>query len=478
MTEERKRELAQLLEEAMGQLMVRCGYAPSSIPPVVYQRYLEEHWTYYGVDFLSFMFSIRLELDVVSEATKSNLLNFIREELALFIDEWNIPIGSYRIENNPTNESHLFSLGYQRLALRLLIERLLQISLVRGIEEAVSVLDRCSCPEGTHDLFQDVMLLKGIKLDTEIEVFEGVRLVPLPSSDKSSEVIRYLPGFPDHSFIDQMDLFFGRTLLVIDRPGLSIFHEPAPNPTFPQGHPVDNLSFQVEKYNAKFLNSKEADSFKRHFCQALSLVCNSPVQIVTGGWFLQEDKSFHPHNGLFNVLRHFNLSGSSYEAGESDIEKAICLYQKFFDLDADGREKLMIPIDRWVESQTNRNSIDKIIDLGIAFEALYLSDLDETTELSFRLRLRAAWYLGQNKEHRRALMKEFSEIYNWRSKVVHTGKLPNKTKKTPFTPEEVDKFIKRAQKLCRKSILKILKKKQFPDWNSLILGGEDEQASS
>ena len=463
MTEERKRELAQLLEEAMGQLMVRCGYAPSSIPPVVYQRYLEEHWTYYGVDFLSFMFSIRLELDVVSEATKSNLLNFIREELALFIDEWNIPIGSYRIENNPTNESHLFSLGYQRLALRLLIERLLQISLVRGIEEAVSVLDRCSCPEGTHDLFQDVMLLKGIKLDTEIEVFEGVRLVPLPSSDKSSEVIRYLPGFPDHSFIDQMDLCFGRTLLVIDRPGLSIFHEPAPNPTFPQGHPVDNLSFQVEKYNAKFSNSKEADSFKRHFCQALSLVCNSPVQIVTGGWFRQEDKSFHPHNGLFNVLRFLDLSGSSYMVGESDIEKAICLYQKFFDLDADGREKLMIPIDRWVESQTNRNRPDRMIHLGIAIEALYVTRANRKGK---QLCHRASWYLGENSAHQQELETELEAIYDYRSDIVHNRELKAEV---PVGEQSVSfsELVARAQDLCRQSIINIMEDGKFPDWNTL-----------
>jgi catalase len=77
-----------------------------------------------------------------------------------------------------------------------------------------------------------------------------------------------------------------------------------------------------------------------------------------------------------------------------------------------------------------------------------------------------------------ALMKEFSEIYAWRSKVVHTGKLPNKTKKTPFTPDEVKDFIERAQDLCRQSIIKIIEDGEFPDWNSLILGGEEEQASS
>ena len=44
-------------------------------------------------------------------------------------------------------------------------------------------------------------------------------------------------------------------------------------------------------------------------------------------------------------------------------------------------------------------------------------------------------------------MKEFSEIYAWRSKVVHTGKLPNKTKKTPFTHEEVQQFIEKSSGL-------------------------------
>ena len=68
---------------------------------------------------------------------------------------------------------------------------------------------------------------------------------------------------------------------------------------------------------------------------------------------------------------------------EAEIEKAKCLYQRLVDLDSNDREKLQIPIDRWVESQTNRNRIDKIIDLGIAFEALYVSDIDETMSYLF-----------------------------------------------------------------------------------------------
>ena len=63
-------------------------------------------------------------------------------------------------------------------------------------------------------------------------------------------------------------------------------------------------------------------------------------------------------------------------------------------------------------------------------------------------------------------------------RVVHTGKLPNKTKKTvPLLHKRLSNLSK-TQDLCRESILKILEDGKFPDWNSLILGGEDEQADS
>ena len=126
--------------------------------------------------------------------------------------------------------------------------------------------------------------------------------------------------------------------------------------------------------------------------------------------------------------------------------------------------------NRWIKSHTYQNPEDKIIDLAIALESLYLLDRDGKPELAFQLRLRASWFLGKDKVHRKELMKDFSQIYEWRSKVVHTGKLPNKTKKTPFTRQETKAFIEKAQDLCRQSIIKILEEGKFPDWNNLILG--------
>ena len=105
-----------------------------------------------------------------------------------------------------------------------------------------------------------------------------------------------------------------------------------------------------------------------------------------------------------------------------------------------------------------------MIDLGIAFESIYLSD-DDRSALAFRLRLHAALYLRKNKGDRKLLMKEFQKIYKWRSSAVHTGRLPKKTKN-----EEVADFLAIAQDLCRDSILKIIENGEFPDWNKLILG--------
>ena len=66
-------------------------------------------------------------------------------------------------------------------------------------------------------------------------------------------------------------------------------------------------------------------------------------------------------------------------------------------------------------------------------------------------------------------MKEFKAIYDWRSKVAHTGKLPKEIRNKP---EETEAFIAKAQDLCRDSILKILEDGNFPVWNDLILGEE------
>ena len=199
MTEDRKQELRQLLEEAMGNLEIRDEYGGGqlALPVDVYRRYLEESWKYFGLARFS-PFWIRPTVDIVSQATRLRLLDYIREELALFIDDDEILTATYFIESTSTDSPcvHRFQNKNKGVHLRFILKRLLDIALVRGIEQAVSVFGRCSRPEGAHGFFQDVSVVKGITLKKEIEVFRGVRLVPLLDSGISREVINYFPHFP------------------------------------------------------------------------------------------------------------------------------------------------------------------------------------------------------------------------------------------------------------------------------------------
>ena len=95
MTEERKQELRQLLEEAMDNLEIRpFGRDGSVVQPLdEYKRQLHKRWTFYSerpprgtVEFLPY---------IANETTKSRLLDFIRAELAQFIHEEKIQSASY-----------------------------------------------------------------------------------------------------------------------------------------------------------------------------------------------------------------------------------------------------------------------------------------------------------------------------------------------------------------------------------------------
>lgn len=456
MTEERKQELRQLLTEAMMCLEIRrSGTEPSLLPMEVYRIHLQRYWTSYSEDLgiLSF------DPHIVSETTKSKLLDFIRLEFDPFIHDDRIQSASFFILIGSTD-------GYP---LDSLLKQLLKIAIVGGIEGAISAFDRCT--KETHAPFQYIALLEGIRVKAEIQVFERMRLVPLPHS--TSELSHYLRGLSRYHFFDMSEhSFIGKTLLIIDASASPIFCKPFPE-LYQEGFREGNFPFRVKIDDEKFPHFYVLDFYEK-FCQALSLTCNSAVQIPLGWRFLAEDElynlNFGMSGGQFSI--QLNPVESTTEVGETQIEEAKRLYHILINLDANIREKLRIPIDRWIQSKTSGNSVDKMIDLGIAFESIYLSDIKSSTELAFRLRLHAACYLGKDKKDRKALMKEFQKIYDWRSLAVHTGKLPNKIKKRPLAPEDITKFIERAQDLCWESIIRIMEDGQFPDWNDLILGGD------
>ena len=473
MTENRKQELSQLLGEAMEGLEIRDEYGVSlSLPEDVYRSYLKESWKHYGLDCF-YPHWIRLSLDIVSEKTKSRLLGFIREELALFLGAGGDTISATTclIESTSNDRPSVSRFDSQRIHLDLILKRLLDIALVRGIAEAASVFDRCGRPEGAHGYFQDVALVEGLIIKKDLEVFKGVRLVPLHSSEISRKVGRKLPRFPYYAFLRETSNFGGKTLLVIDRPGFSIFHERGPDGETP----LEDLPLQIGAQDVIFRTRDEIDSFQESFTQALSLILNRRIQITYRWFCLGEERTFNLRDGSVTWPSPANRFRIPTEASEADIEKAKCLYKSLVDFDSNDCTKLQIAIDRWIKSKASGNDVDRMIDLGIALEALYVTDGGGDT--TYKLAIRAARHLGKDKKDREDLLAKFKQIYKCRSKAVHAGHVDTTVK---FGKEKISmsKFITHARDLCLRSIKKILDKGKFTDWDSLILGGESEEVSS
>ena len=397
-----------------------------------------------------------------------------------------------------------------------ILEKLLEIVIASGAEQAISALDRCARDKiGT---FQKIIFLEGLRVrysgsttDTrETHVGAGIRFVQLPSytvgqiwdlyeSEQSGSVElssyaaslppylfheRLIPNLLHESFIPMVDntqswfrqwskfpmafhlsILCDAPLLIIDYTVSPLFCKPPP--------PKKELD-KSEQFEIK-IESTELPNFDvDKFCQALSIIANYPVKSLLTWEYIGGDELFNVDSRLPNEMGKFAMPdhGSGISViNETDIDKAKGLYELLTNLPSKIRGKLQIAIDRWIKSKTSANSVDKMIDLGIAFESLYVPGKvpGKRRYISRNLQNNASRYLGKDKADQEILRTQFKAIYEHRCDAAHEGRLDEEV--------EVDRkiipmseFITEAQDLCRQSIIKILEDGEFPDWNNLILG--------
>lgn len=89
-------------------------------------------------------------------------------------------------------------------------------------------------------------------------------------------------------------------------------------------------------------------------------------------------------------------------------------------------------------------------------------DTSGNTEITHKIGSRAAWLLGQNAEERATIFGEIKALYHARSKAVHEGTLPKKSK--------VD--LNEADRLVTQILNAIAARGRFPSWSNLTMGGQ------
>ena len=369
MTEKRKQELRQLLSAAMDNMVIQRRFEKGNTSKDKYIDILRQRCAFYGigVDNSNNLNYLLYQPDIANGKIKSKLLEFIKKELNQFIEDNKIGYTTYNVDGCAQNGfclvKRMIPQSHNLSDVSDVLEYLLKMSLAVGLDKAVLSFDQDSCPEGRYSLYHSITSLEGIRIETEIQINNRVRLVPLPGN------IEYKLN---HSLYNRHRRYRdkGTTLLIIECIRYALFHKPS-DTNFAEGQVV-NLPFQVEANEIELSNQGMIMDFRETFCEALSLACNTMVMFDYFWEFSTVD--VFRSNEVEQKIWYLGPIGKSAEAGQSEIEEAICLYKKLekFDKKPVGQYNkrtkgiFWIASERWRRSKTYQTPEDKMIDLGIA----------------------------------------------------------------------------------------------------------------
>ena len=394
--------------------------------------------------FQVYLYDIQIHDTAIEEA----ILNLLREELQQFIRDDKTFSASFAILGGAGAGSPIKNV----------LKNLTKEALVSGADNAANAFYG-GIARG-YMVFQDYYLLTGIRVEKEVHVLDGISLIPLPNS--TADLPAHLPPTFNVSSVD----FVSKTLLKVDMSVSPILNRPAEVYTLASG-PDEHFQTRVHSADAE-------DFHPGRFFHALTLVGEQPVQAALMWRHLSDYEIFNLSMGIGSGYSSSSMSTAanpSTDFSEAQIRQAIDLYHKIVGLPQEVLNQLEIPIDRWMKSKTQQGYVDKMIDLGIAFESFFLRGISQ--EVTFRFSLRGSLYLEEDLEERSRLKRELEEFYGYRSRAVHEGRLPD-TVSVNGESVRITQFIERGQELFKQSLLKVIERRNLPDWGTIELGGRSE----
>ena len=300
--------------------------------------------------------------------------------------------------------------------------------------------------------FQEFALLGSLSIAEPIQVFDGVRLVPLSKS--SSELPPWLPPIG----ISEVPItaFLGRTVLAMDRYVSPRYQVPSLESREPGQKVFTTASGDAPHFDANT------------FCLCLALACKTSVQPSLWWQHVHQSEiaALHGGGGRLTAYSDRRQPGAK-TISQQDVHEAKLIYEAFEGLDAVARQGLDIPLTRWIGSLGSKSPVDQAIDLGIALEALYAADGGE--EISFRLRIRAAKHLREDVDDQNAVSEQIKKVYRLRSQAVHEGQFSKKKLKVGGNAIEHGELLQIGQELCRQGILRVVEDGRLPDWRDMGL---------
>jgi hypothetical protein len=146
----------------------------------------------------------------------------------------------------------------------------------------------------------------------------------------------------------------------------------------------------------------------------------------------------------------------------------------YLNMDLDNRGRLEVPLSRLNSAlvQIYADSVESMIDLGIALESFLCPD-KQPTEVRYRFALRGALYLGGNRAAVAETRQTLGKLYDARSDAVHGG-----TRGKRSTDQQIS-LVKRGSSLLIAMLRKTMETGRVPGWEAIEIGeaGQSSQGS-
>ena len=403
------------------------------------------------------VFAQEYRVKIVHRSSRDQLQDFVSEALADYTTDNTIRLASFEVHG-----------GTPTVTIDELIDRLVDLAVAFGTERATDIFMEAVDSQECH--YSGYTLLGGVTIDSSIEIYEGVRLIPVREYEQPLPGFAGVPSMPPLGRELESRLVDGAILeeswSLVPR-----FQHPDSPPsaeasTYHEDHRAreNTYGLPMSRTDSRFvmrINSTQVEGFNAdQFCRALSLVVGHQAYPSVGWRALPLDEFTRIMHGSGMSFASVQQPERRANISSGSIHEVTRVYEQLMRIDDTTFKRLAIPIDRLILSMSRKSQTDQIIDLGIALESLFLPD--QLPELKYRLRTRAARHLGANLSDRKEITKRLGTFYDIRSSAVHTGRL----KKGP--PEETVKLLADTRDLCRESIFKILSD-GFPDWTELEL---------
>ena len=339
---------------------------------------------------------------------------------------------------------------------------LIRAAAVIGPEAAVELLDGWAGGEPLR--FKICLVLAGLYVDQPLELAEGLRAYALPTSSEGLPLS--MPSTPRVHW-QRVSNMLGHTVLEIDAHTCPVFFQPPRQEG--QYPPLETLTI---------LQGVKIDTL----LTALSLVCNRRVGVAWSWNDYGDAAAFaagHPtglagpgpmtlkllgrgsaHDLTANITEITDFNPPSPNLDASLLRRTWGLVEEL-QRRMDTDQRFRIAVKRWEQSATRAASPeDRAVDLRIALESLYLNS--DAGELGFRLAITGARHLGTSLEQRRGIRRTLGDFYGLASRIIHGTEL-NQVRNSDA------ESVKRASRVCRDGILKIVEDKHQPDWWDLLL---------